>query len=82
MIFAQVMLIDVLQDVTRCVMRDVTGCDDVCGDTVGYVNRCVARCISAHVFTANHMPGLSTATLSIDQSNPSPGFLNFQRTIT
>ena len=25
---------------TSCVIRDVISCDDVCGDTVGYVNRC------------------------------------------
>ena len=34
--------------------------------------------ISARVFTANHITRLPTATLSIDQSNRSPGFLNFQ----
>ena len=33
--------------------------------------------ITVHVFTANHMTGLLTATLSLDQSNRSPGFLNF-----
>ena len=38
--------------------------------------------ISAHVFTANHITYLPTATLSIDQSNCSPGFLNFQLTNT
>ena len=32
------------------------------------------------VFTANHIIHLPTATLSIDQSNRSPGFLNFQQT--
>ena len=34
--------------------------------------------ISTHVFTANHITHLPTATLSTDQSNRSPGFLNFQ----
>ena len=38
--------------------------------------------ISAHVFTANHITYLPTATLSTDQSNRSPGFLNFQLTNT
>ena len=33
-----------------------------------------------HVFTTNHIMHLPTATLSIDQSNLSPGFLNFQQT--
>ena len=33
-----------------------------------------------HVFTANHITHLPTATLSTDQSNRSPGFLNFQLT--
>ena len=33
---------------------------------------------SAHVFTANHITRLPTATLSINQSNRSPGILNFQ----
>ena len=37
---------------------------------------------SAHVFTANHITRLPTATLSTDQSNRSPGFLNFQLTET
>ena len=36
----------------------------------------------AHVFTANHITHLPTATLSTDQSNRSPGFLNFQLTNT
>ena len=36
--------------------------------------------ISTHVFTANHIMHLPTPTLSIDQSNCSPGFLNFQLT--
>ena len=34
--------------------------------------------ISAHVFTANHITHLPMATLSIDQSNHSPAFLNIQ----
>ena len=38
--------------------------------------------ISAHVFTANHITHLATATLSTDQSNRWPGFLNFQLTNT
>ena len=38
--------------------------------------------ISAHVFTTNHITRLPTATPSIDQSNRSPGFLNFQLTKT
>ena len=38
--------------------------------------------ISAHVFTANHITHLPTATLSTDQSHRSPGFLNFQLTNT
>ena len=35
-----------------------------------------------YVFTANHITHLVTATLSTDQSNHSPGFLNFQLTNT
>ena len=42
----------------------------------------ILKPISAHVFTANHITYLPTATLSIDQSNRSPGFLNFQLTNT
>ena len=38
--------------------------------------------ISAHIFTANHITYFPTATLSIDQSNCSPGFFNFQLTNT
>ena len=36
--------------------------------------------IASHVFTANHITRLPTATLSIDQSSRQPGFLNFQLT--
>ena len=36
--------------------------------------------ITGDVLTANHITNLPTATLSIDQSNRSPGFLNFQLT--
>ena len=46
-------------------MCDVIGCEDV------------MQIDGAHVFTANHITHLPTATLSIDQSNRSPGFLNF-----
>ena len=38
--------------------------------------------ISAQVVTANHITYLPTATLSIDQSNRSPRFSNFQLTKT
>ena len=38
--------------------------------------------VAAHVFTANHITHLPTATLSTDQSNRSLGFLNFQLTNT
>ena len=38
--------------------------------------------MTTHVFTANHITHLPTATLSVDQSNRSPGFLNFQLTET
>ena len=38
--------------------------------------------VAAHVFTANHITHLPTATLSTDQSNRSLGFLNFQRVQT
>ena len=46
----------------------------------------VTHCLSfilrpAHVFTANHSTRLPTATLSFDQSNRVPGFLNFQLNI-
>ena len=34
--------------------------------------------ISAPVFSTNHITHLPKATLSIDQTNRSPGFLNFQ----
>jgi len=46
-------------------MCDVTGCEDV------------MRIDGAHVFTANHIMHPPTATLSTDQSNHSPAFLNF-----
>ena len=38
--------------------------------------------ISAHVLTANRITPLQMATLSTDQSNRFPGFLNFQLTLT
>ena len=38
--------------------------------------------LSPHVFTANQITHLPTVTLSTDQSNRSPGFLNFQLTNT
>ena len=47
-----------------------------------YYNPSVCITISAHFFTANHITQSPTATLSIDQSNRSPGFLNFQPTKT
>ena len=40
------------------------------------------RKLSAHVFTANHITYLPTATLSSYQSNRSSGFLNLQLTNT
>ena len=36
--------------------------------------------LTEHIFTANHIAGLPTATLSNEQSNRSPGFLNIQVT--